>query len=1029
MNKIIALAFTFVLIACQVQKKTDDTVYIADHRTATNTFTIATSNSGVLKTGDLLTFTLSFPSNIILSGNPRLQLRIGSNNRYANYVSGGGSKILTFNYTIIATDNDSDGIEFSSIDLNGATLQFNLKDVLTNCSTSIAATHYPQIIIDNTSPLISSISHSHALGIYYWNDVLTFAVNFNERVFVTGTPTLPLTFDIGGARQAQYVSGSGTPSLIFKYTIANDVRDVNGLGFATTPLVLGAGSIKDNNGNDAELTLPGTIAPTDFLRIDGRLPKIEEVILPANGTYRASQQLDFTVVFDRPVNIIGSPHLLLTVGSNNLQANYLAGSGSSSLTFRYNPIPGHADLDGITLNNSIVLPGYPATTDIRAVSGALSVNYETGNNNLKSPDTSGILVSATLPAIERISRAADSTLSVNGGASDNVWIIGQQLHLIAEFNTEIIVNIDAGAPTLNFSIGGVPKVATYLTGGAGTSSITFLYTVLEGDQSTGDTINFTNIQLNNAVITDTANTVPDYTIPNTTLAQTTIDGIRPTLNNITPPTDGFYSRLHTTAANQSLYVTANFSEAVNLSNTAIGIDMIIGATARRATLNTNNNSAAPVFRYTLVNIDNDSDGISIQSPLNMGSYRIRDLAGNDIQGVTFSPPLTPAVIVDNIAPTVSVTAQPASRLYLRGETLILELTFNEIVSINSTGPYPRIPIANLAPARYFIPDFSGLVQGTVFSFRYDIQPGDLATTAISLGAIDQGGGSYIRDRATNNLNPTPAPSLSSAITIDAVEVRVNSTAVSTAAHYRVGDTLNIDLNFSEAVFLTGTPLLTTTVSGVDFDFACNSGSGTSTIRCSHTITDGTLRLAGLGSVGTIDLNGGAIRDNNDIDATLSFTSRSLAGLKIVPTKFLSWSQGTTTDILSNSTQFNGSFNLTGTESLSATASGSTIITRVRFDSATGSILGGINYTTGTEITLSSTSIQSLRVNGTVINPVLFDYDLGVNTGDTFILEIELATPAANILFDPDFMGQVRSILLLSSPLSASERSEVYPLLN
>lgn len=1023
-------------MSCQVEKKSGKDDYIEDHRKATNSFKISTTDNGLYKTGDVLTFTLSFPSDVIVTGSPRLRLGIDTTNPlsdpYADYVSGNGTKTLTFKYTVLASDNDSTGIEFMSIDLNGGTLEFYLKEVLTNCSTVIKPVRYSKIIIDNTAPTVLSITNSHTAGIYYWNDVLSFAVKFNETIFITGTPTLPLTFNTGGTQQAQYVSGSGTDTLIFKYTIANTIHDVNGIDYDADTLILGGGSIKDRNGNDAVMTLPPLITSTALLQIDGRLPKIEEIILPPNKTYQVAEYLDFTVLFDRPVDLIGTPHLLLTVGSTNLQAEYLDGTGTNGLTFRYTPLPGHVDLNGITLDNAIQLPDFP-TSDIRSATGNVSMNLIPANNNLKSPITTGLIVNAVQPAIERISRGTDTTMRISDGLRDNVWRIGQALHLVAEFNTVINVNIDSGSPTLHFSIGGVPKVATYLTGGAGASSMTFVYIVLEGDQSTADTINISNIQLNNAVVTDSAGTIPDYTIPNTTINQTTIDGIRPTITSFLPPANGFYSDEHTTAASRYLQMTATFNEPVNLSNAQIGIDIVVGMITRQATLYSGNNTLSPIFRYNIANGDNDSDGVSIQSPLNTGAFLVRDLAGNEMQTKTIPVAATPSVIVDTTHPTVAVSSQPTSRVHLRNETLTLELTFNEQVTINASASFPRIPINNLSPAtRYFTPDFTGVVSGTVFSFSYDITAGDLATTPISLGAIGHGGGSYIRDRATNDLAATtPSPGITNAIRVDAVEVRVNSSSASASAYYRLNDILDITLTFSEAVFLTGTPLITASVSGVDYDFSCNSGSGTITIICSHTITNQTLRLSGLGSVGAINLNGGSIRDNNNIDATLTFTSLNLSGLKIVPDKFLSWSQGTVTDVISNTALlFNGSFTLDGSNFLSATHSAKSLVAKIQFDSASGSILNGVNYTTGTSIILTSASIQSVRVNGTLITEgAIDDFDLGVTTGVPMTLEIDFIATAPTNLFDTNFIGQITSILLLNSTLSASERSVVVPLLN
>ncbi|HLW57158.1 MAG TPA: hypothetical protein VKY27_07220 [Bacteriovoracaceae bacterium] len=1025
MSNLLAVALTFILVACQVEKKSGKDDYIADHRPATNSFSIQNAQSGTFKTGDILNFTLSFPSNVLVTGFPRLALEIDSTTRYATYVSGDGSKNLNFSYTIQSTDNDDNGIKFLGINLNDDALQFYLKDELTDCSTSMKEVHYKNILIDNASPVITKITHAHLPGPYYWNDELTFTVHFNEKVIVTGDPTLRV--NIGGLKDAKLISGSGTQNLNFQYKIEKNVADTNGFNFSA--INLAGGSIKDKNGNDATLTIPETITPTNGLKVDGRVPKLTEVILPADGVYKVSQHLDFHLVFDRDVDITGiSPQLALTVGTTTHQALLIGGGGSDTLTFRYTPLPGHVDLDGITLNNSI-------TNANSIVAGTIPMTTLVGNNDLKNPDTSQIIISAIQPAIERISRGTDITSRVDTGARDDVWIIGQQLHLIAEFNTNIDVNIDNGSPTLHFAIGGVPKVATYLTGGAGADTMTFVYTVQEGDESTGSEITISNIQLNDAVVLDEAGTIPDLTIPNTTVTDTTIDGIRPIIKEITPPDNGFYSDEQTQADFRSLRITAEFSEPVNLSNNQISIPIVIGGNTRQATLSAGNNTATPVFSYNIVNNDNDSDGVAIQSPINTSgsTYVIKDLAGNEMVTKTFAAPATPNVIVDTTHPGASLTGQPASRVYLKGETLTLEITFNEIVTINTTAAYPRIRANNVSPARYFTPNFPSGTQGTVFEFTYQIQPGDLATNPITLGAITNGGGSWIRDRANNNL-PATTLSLTNTITVDAQDVTITSRNSSDSGYYRKGDILEINLTFSENVFVTnGTPSIIATKDGVDYEFELTAGDGTNTLTFSYIITDDELLLDGLDSVSSVTLNGSFIKDNNGIDAIPTFPALNLSGLKILPESFLAWGQGSLTDVISgNAGVFTGSLSLDGSNTLETTQSASRIMTRVTFASSTGTILGGIEYSESTELNLKDQfgKIQKLYVNGTEISRTGNEFNLGINSGESFILEVLLSAPISGTLFDTDFMGQISSILLLdSSPLSVADRASINSKLN
>ena len=59
------------------------------------------------------------------SGNPRIELETGSTDRYANYVSGNSSSVLSFLYTIQSGDFSTDLAykSTSSLSLNGGTIK------------------------------------------------------------------------------------------------------------------------------------------------------------------------------------------------------------------------------------------------------------------------------------------------------------------------------------------------------------------------------------------------------------------------------------------------------------------------------------------------------------------------------------------------------------------------------------------------------------------------------------------------------------------------------------------------------------------------------------------------------------------------------------------------------------------------------------------------------------------------------------------------------------------------------------------
>jgi hypothetical protein len=95
------------------------------------------------------------------------------------------------------------------------------------------------VLVDGVAPTITSVS-GPAAGTYIVGQNLDFTVQFDEAVEVTGTPRLVLT--IGSAtRYATYVSGSGSASLLFRYTVQAGDLDTDGIAVASTSIDLNGG--------------------------------------------------------------------------------------------------------------------------------------------------------------------------------------------------------------------------------------------------------------------------------------------------------------------------------------------------------------------------------------------------------------------------------------------------------------------------------------------------------------------------------------------------------------------------------------------------------------------------------------------------------------------------------------------------------------------------------------------------------------------------------------------------------------------
>lgn len=95
--------------------------------------------------------------------------------------------------------------------------------------------------------------------------------------------------------------------------------------------------------------------------------------------------------------------------------------------------------------------------------------------------------------------------------------------------------------------------------------------------------------------------------------------------------------------------TINMSEAVTVTGTPrIAID--VGGTTRYATYTSGSGTAALTFTYTVQAGDEDSNGITLSSPIDLNGGTIKDLANNDAS-LSFTVPNTSGIIITSAVPT------------------------------------------------------------------------------------------------------------------------------------------------------------------------------------------------------------------------------------------------------------------------------------------------------------------------------------------------------------------------------------------
>jgi|GEM_PF-2722254 hypothetical protein len=196
--------------------------------------------------------------------------------------------------------------------------------------------------------------------------------------------------------------------------------------------------------------LPDTIAPV-----------VRSVALPAAGTYGTGKPLTFKVNFSEPVQVVGNQSdvfLPVEVGYAMRSAQYVAGSGTRSLTFRMNVTANDVDTDGISLGR---------------VNDAAVRDFDFAANQIQ--DRAGNPASDVIPAVNTSRIRVDATGPVVAGYG-NFVTQGRQVSLKVTFDGPVTVT---GRPTVPVTIGGVPRQLAYVAGSK-TSTLTFAVTVPRG---------------------------------------------------------------------------------------------------------------------------------------------------------------------------------------------------------------------------------------------------------------------------------------------------------------------------------------------------------------------------------------------------------------------------------------------------------------------------------------------------------------------------------------------------------------------
>jgi hypothetical protein len=453
---------------------------------------------------------------------------------------------------------------------------------------------------------------------------------------------------------------------------------------------------------------------------------VSSVVLPPDGTYKAGDPLEFTVKFNLPVTVDGTPQLSLTVGNKPAAADYVSGTNTRELLFRYIAEEGDLDEDGISVDALHLNEGSIKT---RSVDADLTLHG--------IGETSQVKVDAVAPFVK----------GVTSSKADGAYKAGTVIPIEVTFSEPVVVT---GTPRLTLETGNNDRTTDFTS--ADGATLVFEYTVQAGDAS--DDLDYASagaLSLNGGTIKDAAGNPALLTLPDPGAEGSLgagkaiiIDTKMPKVTSVSVPPAGIY------VAGQALEFVVAMDEPVTVTGVPTLI-LTIGEAFQAAFYIDSVSESELKFRYTIAPGDADDDGIAAYAMSLPAGAGIADAAGNAAVLTLNGVGDTSGILVDAVAPQVTGVSVPAAGTYTLGETLTFTVHFSEDVVVETDNGTPALPLV-IGTSSVKAVYVSGTGTNEIV-FEYVVKSGDEDTDGIALGSAIELSGGTMADLTGNGILP------------------------------------------------------------------------------------------------------------------------------------------------------------------------------------------------------------------------------------------------------------------------------------
>ena len=580
--------------------------------TTTTVVRSTTPTGGYYKTGDRITIEVSLSPAVTFTSAPQLLVNfdVGGSQRLtpAERISSSGTPTtrLTYSYEVASGDEDLDGFTASLSGGGTPTVEDGRRATLGSVSVR-------GIRIDALAPELDSLritSSAGSDGTYSVGDNIVVSATFSEDVERQGVtdPSVPIL--VGDQTRTATLqspsSTSGGDTWVFSYKVAAGDNDSDGVSIAANAL---KGALEDAAGNPATITHSAVSASTSH-KVDTQGPSVTAVAVTGagdNNLFLEGETITATVTFDEEVDVetrgTNAVRVRFNIGTEPETATYAGGDGTETLTFTYEVVAGDS--------GQISLPADALEGEVEDAAG----NEAEGTLALSGgPYT----VDASAPML--VEAPSITSSPPNGG---DTYAVDDTITLQVRFDEPVMVT---GEPRLPMWVGERLRNIVLYTSGDGTDTLTFSYTVRNGDNDDdGVSVDANALRLPaGAAIADVNGlTAAIEHDPLPDQSGHKVDAIAPGIESVaitsTPASDDAY------LIDETIEVTVTFSEDIATDGMPM-LGLMVGTDSRSAACAQGGAGTQLTCSYTVVANDFDANGISVDADVLEGT--ITDLVGN-----------------------------------------------------------------------------------------------------------------------------------------------------------------------------------------------------------------------------------------------------------------------------------------------------------------------------------------------------------------------------------------------------------------